>query len=61
MISPSKWPVLLVENWAACVTCRPPSRVLVVALCQSLDAPARQWVCPPQGPVGAYAVGSLTR
>ena len=57
-ISHPKWPVLLVENWATCVTCRPPSRVLTVVLCQSLDAPAGQWVCPPQGPIRAYADGS---
>ena len=57
-ISPTRWLVLLVENWAACVTCRPPSRVLTVVLCQSPEAPAGWWVCLPQGPIRAYAVGS---
>ena len=61
MISHPKWLILLVENWATCVTCRPPSRVLTVVLCQSLDAPAGQRVCPPQGPIGAYADSSPGR
>ena len=61
MIPPSKWPVLLVGNQVACVACRPPSRGLGVSLCQSLDAPAGWQVCPPQGPVRAYAAGSLGR
>ena len=59
MISHPKWPVLMVENWPACVTCKPLNRVLTVVLCQSPDAPAGQQVCPPQGPIGAYAVGGL--
>ena len=61
MTPPSKWPVLLVGNWVAHVACRPPSRGLGVSLCQSPDAPAGWRVCPPQGPVGAYAAGSLGR
>ena len=51
MISPSKWWVLLVENQAACVTCRPPSRVLIVVPCQSPGVPTGWWVCLPQGPI----------
>ena len=61
MISPPKWPVLLVENRAACVTCRPPGRVLTVVPCQSLGVPAGWWVCPPQGPIEAYADGGPGR
>ena len=57
-ISRPKWPVLLVENQAAYVTCRPPSRGPVVVLFQCPDAPVGWWVCLPQGPTGAYAVNS---
>ena len=59
MIPPSKWPVLLVGNWVACVACRPLSRGLGVLLCQSPDAPAGWWVHPPQGPAVAYTAGGL--
>ena len=49
------------ENQATCVTCRPPSRVLTVVLCQSPDEPAGRWVCLPQGPIRAYADGGPGR
>ena len=58
MISPPKWQVLLVENQAACATCRPPSRVLTVVPCQSLGVPTRWQVCLPQGPIEAYTAAS---